>query len=221
MRTIRTSNSEQTRKKEIPIFIGLVIWLTIQAALTLNNVYNFETNTIPPKIMLIGILPTILTIILLFTTSKGRQFINSLSLKNLTLLSIVRIPIELILYCLFLNKAIPELMTFEGRNFDIIAGITAPIIAYYGLIKTKLNRQIMLLWNFVSLGLLINIVVNALLSAPLTIQKFAFDQPNIAILNFPFSWLPTFIVPIVLFGHLTSIKQSLIHKQNTQHQTRK
>jgi len=207
--TIRNSKSEQTRKKTTPIFIGLTIWLSIQAVLTLKNIYNFETNTFPPKIILTGILPTILTIILLFVTSKGRQFIDSLPLKNLTYLNIVRIPVELILFWLFLNKAIPALMTFEGRNFDILAGITAPIIAYFGLTKTKLSRHIILIWNFICLGLLLNIVVNALFSAPSPIQKFAFEQPNIAILNFPFSWLPTFIVPIVLLGHLTSIRQLL------------
>jgi hypothetical protein len=213
--TIRNSNSDLTRKKATPIFIGLTIWLTIQAVLTLKNIYNSDTNTFPPKIILTGILPTILTIILLFATSKGRQFIDSLPLKNLTYLNIVRIPVEIILFWLFLNKAIPELMTFEGRNFDIVAGITAPIVAYFGLTKTKLNRQTILIWNFICLGLLVNIVVNALFSAPSPIQKFAFDQPNIAILNFPFSWLPTFIVPIVLFGHLTSIRQLMKYKTET------
>lgn len=205
--TIRNSNSEQTQKMATPIFIGLTLWLTIQAVLTYKNVYNSDTNSFPPKIMLIGILPTILTIIFLFATSKGRQFMDSLPLKNLTYLNIVRIPVEIVLFWLFLNKAIPELMTFEGRNFDILAGLSAPIIAYFGLTKTILSRKTILLWNFICLGLLANIVVNALFSAPSPIQKFAFDQPNIAILNFPFSWLPTFIVPIVLFGHLTSIRQ--------------
>lgn len=214
---IRNSNSERIRRKATPIFIGLTLWLTIQAVLTFKNVYNADTNSFPPKIMLIGILPTILTIILLFATSKGRQFIDSLPLKNLTYLNMVRIPVEIVLLWLFLNKAIPELMTFEGRNFDIIAGITAPFIGYFGLTKNKVNRQVILIWNYICLGLLINIVVNALFSVPSPIQKFAFDQPNIAILNFPFSWLPTFIVPIVLFGHLASIRQLLKH--NTKKQT--
>jgi hypothetical protein len=205
--TIRNSNSEHTRKKATPIFIGMTIWLIIQAVLTLKNIYNSDTNSFPPKIILAGVLPTILTIISLFTTSKGKQFIDSLPLKNLTYLNVVRIPVEIVLFWLFLNKAIPELMTFEGRNFDILAGISAPIISYFGLTKTKLNRQTILIWNFICLGLLVNIVVNALFSTPSPIQKFAFDQPNIAILNFPFSWLPTFIVPIVLFGHLSSIRQ--------------
>ncbi len=205
--TIKNSNSEQIRKKTLPVFIGVILWLTIQAVLTLNNIYNSDTTTFPPKIILIGILPAILTIILLFATAKGRQFIDSLPIKNLTYLHIVRIPVEIVLFWLFVNKAIPELMTFEGRNFDIFAGISAPFIVYFGLIKKKLSRQAILLWNFICLGLLINIVVNAIFSAPSPIQKFAFDQPNIAILNFPFSWLPTFIVPIVLFGHLVSIRQ--------------
>ncbi|RZL18541.1 MAG: hypothetical protein EOO96_27080, partial [Pedobacter sp.] len=169
--TIKNSDSALTRKKATPIFIGLTIWLAIQAVLTLINTYNADTNKFPPKIMLIGILPAILVIILLFATSKGKQFIDSLPLKNLTYLHIVRIPVEIVLFWLFLNKAIPELMTFEGRNFDIVAGITAPIVAYFGFTKVKLNRRIILLWNFICLGLLLNIVINALLSAPSPIQK--------------------------------------------------
>jgi len=215
--TIRNSNSEQTRKMATPIFIGLTLWLTIQAVLAYKNVYNSDTNSFPPKIMLLGILPTILTIIFLFATSKGKQFIDSLPIKHLTYLNTVRIPVEIVLLWLFLNNAIPELMTFEGRNFDILAGITAPFVAYYGFIKQKLNRKIIIIWNFVCLALLANIVVNAILSAPSPIQKFAFDQPNLAIANFPFSWLPTFIVPIVLFVHLASIRQ--LFKQNMNLQT--
>ena len=204
---VKNSASEKTRKKANIISFILLIWLAIQATLTLKNNYNSNTTSFPPKILLLGILPAILTIIYLFVSHKGRQFIDSLPLTYITYLNIVRIPVELVLLRLFLFKAVPQLMTFEGRNFDILSGITAPFIAYYGLTKEKLNRQLILIWNFVCLTLLLNIVVNALLSAPLPFQKFAFDQPNIAILNFPFSWLPTFIVPIVLFGHLTSIRQ--------------
>lgn len=100
-------------------------------------------------------------------------------------------------------------MTFEGRNYDILAGITAPFIAYFGFTQRKISRQLIVAWNFIALALLLNIIVNALLSAPTPLQKFAFDQPNIAIVNFPFSWLPTFIVPMVLFVHLASIRQLL------------
>lgn len=78
----------------------------------------------------------------------------------------MRIPVEIILFWLFLNKEVPELMTFEGRNFDILAGLTAPFIAYFGLTKLNIKRKLILVWNFICLGLLINIVVNAIFSAP-------------------------------------------------------
>lgn len=210
--TIKAADAEQTRKKSIPIFIGLTIWLMVQLALTINNVYNTDTHSFPPNIMLTGILPTILAIILLFATTRGRLFMDSLPLKNITYVNMVRIPVEIVLFWLFLHQTIPALMTFEGRNFDIVAGITAPFIAYFGFTKGLLTKRAILVWNIISLGLLLNIVVNALLSAPSPIQQFAFDQPNIAILNFPFSWLPTFIVPIVLFGHLVSIRQLVKRK---------
>lgn len=210
--TMKNATSEETQKKSVIVFFGLAVWLALQAVLTMNNMYNTDTNSFPPKIVLFGILPPILIIIILFSTAKGRLFIDTLPLKNLTYLNIVRIPVEIVLFWLFINNAIPELMTFEGRNFDIIAGITAPFIAYFGLTKQKTNRQLLLIWNVICLALLMNIVVNALLSAPSPIQQFAFEQPNIAILNFPVSWLPTFIVPIVLFGHLVSIRQLLRQK---------
>jgi hypothetical protein len=214
IQAIKSSVSELTKSKSTTIFFVLACWLALQALLTFKNVYNTDTNSFPPRIILMGIFPLMMTILLLFATSKGRQFIDSLPLKNLIYLNIVRIPVEIVLFWLFLNKAIPGLMTFEGRNFDILAGITAPFIAYFGLAKQRISKQLILIWNVISLGLLINIVVNALLSVPSPIQKFAFDQPNIAILNFPFSWLPTFIVPVVLFGHLTSIRQ-LLNKERT------
>lgn len=204
---MKNSTSAPIRQNAIWIAIGLYFWLLIQAVLTLQNVYKAYPEALPPKIFVFGILPIALVIIALFITKKGRVFIDSLPLANLTYLNVVRIPVEIVLYWLFLYKAIPELMTFEGRNFDIMAGLTAPVIAYWFFTKEKLSKRVLLYWNIICLGLLLNIVGNALLSAPSPLQKFAFEQPNIAVLNFPFSWLPTFVVPVVLFGHLVSIRR--------------
>lgn len=205
--TIKNSRVEATRKKATLIVGILVVWIVVQAFLTLKGFYNTNTNVSPPKLLLSGIAPPLVTMLLLFITSRGREFIDSLPLKNLTYINTVRVPVELVLLALFLNKAIPELLTFEGRNFDIFSGVTAPFVAWFGFTKGKLSRTVLLAWNFVCLALLLNVVVYALLSTPFPSQQFAFDQPNIAILYFPFSWLPTFVVPLVLFGHLTSIRQ--------------
>jgi len=193
------------------IGLGMITWLLIQTVLSINSYYLNTVGDIPPTFPFLGFLPTFLLMIILFNTVKGKAFIDSLPLSQLTFLSVIRVPVEIVLWWLFIHNAIPELMTFEGRNYDILAGITAPFVAYFGYVKAKLNNRILLGWNVVSLLLLINIVINALLSFPTVIQQQAFDQPNVGLLYFPFFWLPAFVVPVVFFTHIVSIRQ-LIYK---------
>ncbi|MEP7164416.1 MAG: hypothetical protein ABI741_06975 [Ferruginibacter sp.] len=203
---IKNAAPDNTTSNANIIIIILLIWITIQSLLGLNNFYSTGTKGFPPRFFL-TVLPMLLLILILFTTKSGKAFIDSLPLRTITWLNIVRIPVELVLYWLSIHKAVPVLMTFAGRNFDIVAGITAPIIAFFCFGPKKNHRKLILVWNFISLGLLMNIVVNAVLSAPFSFQRFAFYQPNIAVLYFPFDLLPAFIVPVVLFGHLVSIRQ--------------
>jgi hypothetical protein len=178
-------------------------WLLLQAILSLSGFYKI-TDTIPPRLLLF-LLPPVVFIIVLFATVRGRLFINRLNPGLLTLLFVIRIPVEIVIYRLYLENQVPGLMTFTGDNYDIVSGLTAPLIYYFGYIKKRLSNEIMLAWNIICLGLLISIVYHAIFSAPSPIQKFAFDQPNLAILYFPYSWLPSCIVPLVLFSHLVLI----------------
>jgi hypothetical protein len=194
-------------KKSIPALAIILLWMILQGMLAYIGFYK-TVNTIPPRFIFL-VAPPLLVILFLFLTKKGKAFIDGMNLKTLTLLHIIRIPVEIVLWLLCLYKFVPELMTFGGRNFDIASGITAPLIWYFGFVKNSLNRKFILAWNFICLGLLFNIVINAALSAPSFIQQFAFDQPNIAILFFPFIWLPCCVVPIVLLSHLASVRQLL------------
>lgn len=188
-----------------PVLLIILIWLAVQAFIARSGFYTV-TDTLPPRFLLL-VLPPFLGIAGLFMSPKGRKFIDSLDLKNLTILHTIRIPVEIVLFFLFTYKAVPELMTFEGRNFDILSGITAPVIFYFAFINKQLDRKIVLIWNIICLVLLINIVCNAILSAPFPFQQFAYEQPNIAVLYFPFIWLPCCVVPIVLLSHLAAIRQ--------------
>lgn len=198
----RASNKSKT------FLIIAFVFSTVQLFIGRTNFYENE-NTIPSRFLLL-IAPSIVLIIILFATQKGRKFIDNLDLKQLTLLHTIRIPVEIVLYFLFISKAVPQIMTFEGRNFDILAGITAPVIFYFGFIKNKISNSILLIWNFISLALLINIIIIAILSAKTPFQQFALNQPNIAIGHFPFNWLPSIIVPIVLLSHLATIRQLIV-----------
>ncbi len=198
----------------------LLVWMVIQSAAALSGFYQNSLSAMPPRITL-ALVPTLLVIMALFVSNDGRSFIDRLPLLPLTYLHTVRIPVEIVLYWLYLQQAVPELMTFAGRNFDILAGITAPVIAYFGFRRPH-NRNLLIVWNLLALGLLLFIIANAILSAPLPLQQFGFDQPNVALFYFPFVLLPAVVVPIVLFSHLVALRQLIVSKvtfQTTQSRT--
>lgn len=187
------------------LIIAVLALLILQSVVSLTGFYTV-TDKMPPRFTLL-ILPPFLIILISLFTKKGRGYLDSLDLKTLTLIQVLRVPVELTLFWLYLYKMIPEIMTFEGRNFDILCGLTAPLIYYFGYIKNVLGKKVLLAWNILCLLLLANIVITAVLSAPFPIQRFGFGQPNIALLYFPFIWLPAVIVPTALLTHVVSIRR--------------
>lgn len=95
-------------------------------------------------------------------------------------------------------------MTFEGRNFDILAGLTAPVVGMLILTK-RAGNGLLIAWNAVSLLLVSFILINGILSVELPFQQFGFEQPNRAVTYFPFVLLPAVVVPIVVYTHLTDL----------------
>jgi hypothetical protein len=199
--------ASRSSKSTLALITG---WMLLQTGIGLTGFYT-HTSGLPPRLLLL-VLPPLLTILLLFVTPAGRRFIDGLNLRILTLLHVVRIPVEIVLLWLFLHKAVPQLMTFEGRNLDILSGLTAPLVYYFAFVQKTLGRKGQLLWNVACIALLMNIVGTAALAAPTPFQKLAFEQPNVGVLYFPFVWLPGVVVPLVLLSHLASVRQLLRKK---------
>lgn len=193
-------------EKQTPfILLGCLLWLSVLFGLA-QNAFFLKTQAVPPR-FLAAVLPPFLVITGTFLSRKGRKCIDGLSLHYLTWVHTVRIGVELLLFQLFVVGQIPQAMTFEGRNWDILAGLTAPIMAMMVFQQKKWSPKVLLWWNIVALGLLINIVTTAVLSAPLPFQQLGFEQPNVGVLKPTFIWLPGFVVPVVLFSHLAAIRR--------------
>jgi len=194
-------------KKFLIIAIG---WTILQSILGARGFYQ-NIETIPPRIMLFGVVPTIVAMALMFLTHRGQEFIDNIDLKTLTYFHTIRIPVEIVLVLLYYQGLASVYMTFEGTNFDLFSGITASVVAYIAFRSGTVNKKLLLGWNIICLLLLINVVITAVFALPSPFQKISLDQPNVAILYFPFNLLPTVIVPMVLFGHLVAIRQLTKH----------
>lgn len=184
---------------------GMLIWLMVTGLLAYRGFFlNYEA--VPPRLFLF-VLPIILLIIFLLINGRTRAGLMKMPITSLTYVHIVRIPVELCLWWLLGAGLVAEAMTFEGTNFDIIAGISAPFAGVFLVGKKSNNKVTAILWNFICLGLVLHIVIRAISLTPYFYDGSGDQLQNLGVFHFPFVWLPTFVVPVVLFSHLTSLIQ--------------
>ena len=180
----------------------LIGWTLIHGVLAKAGFYQ-DTMSMPPRFALIFV-PNVLFIIY-GCLPKNREWLRaSRNSRWSSAVHIVRIPVEIILWQLALHKWVPELMTFEGRNFDILVGISAILVTYL-IAQNKISRKALIAWNYIGLFFVLFILGNGILSTELPFQQFAFDQPNKAITFFPYALLPGLIVPVVIWSHISDI----------------
>lgn len=195
--------------RSLTFLLFIAVWVLVISILGLTGFYR-EVNAEPPRFIFL-VAPGVLLTVVMFLTSKGRRFLDSVQLGRITLLHTARIPVEVVLYHLYAAALVPQIMTFEGLNFDIITGLTAPVIFFLVFKSKTLGAGWLLAWNIMGLGFLFTIMFIAILSSPTPFQQFAFEQPNTGVTYFPFVWLPGIIVPAALFAHLVSIRQLLMN----------
>jgi hypothetical protein len=207
---IRNSHADGPAPK-IVLFL-VPFWLMFQAVLGIGGFYQIF-GSVPPRIVLFGVIPSFLLIIATLISARER-FVLRLPLTMLTILHVIRIPVEYVLHRLADEGAVPYAMTYLGHNFDILSGISAVFVYFMAFRGGLVNRSLLIAWNLIALLLLVVIVTTAILAFPSPMQMIAFDQPNVGITQFPFIWLPTVVVPIVLFSHLASLSQLLANNDS-------
>jgi len=189
------------------IFTFMIVWLFVIALLTYQGVFE-DTESFPPRVFIaVGL--TVFAIITLLVSKGSREFILKMPITTLTYLHIVRVPVEIVLWWLAVRQVMPMEMTFEGSNFDILTGVTAPFAAVFLVGMRSKSTFAAVIWNIAGIVMLANVVIIAIKASPYFFELGNFHVPNVAILYFPFVWLPTFVVPAVLFAHLASILKLL------------
>jgi hypothetical protein len=178
---------------------GAVMWLGITGVVGwLGLVRDF--NRLPPPMFVLLLIAVTLTTLTAWSRI-GSRLIGEAGIAWLVGMQAFRIAVEIFLDWGHRAGLLPVQMTFEGRNWDIVSGVSAAGVGWLAA-KGKAPRWLILAWNCVGLALLVNIVVLAILSMPSPFQRFHNQPANSFIAYFPYIWLPTFLVQVALFGHL-------------------
>jgi hypothetical protein len=131
----------------------------------------------------------------------GKQLAAGLPLAALVGFQAFRFPLELLLHQAYREGLMPVQMSYSGRNFDILTGITAAVLGLV-LWKRSLPKWVVQAWNVVGILLLANILTVAFLSTPLPIRRFFNEPANVWIKDAPYVWLPAVFVLLAILGHV-------------------
>ncbi|HWA34283.1 MAG TPA: hypothetical protein VG737_09150, partial [Cyclobacteriaceae bacterium] len=122
---------DEVRRKSIynKVLYAVIGWTALISALSLSGFLN-NFSTFPPRIIIVLIVPLIVMIAVTFSPIT-REILTHIPAKNIVRLQVFRVFVEILLWMLVVQNLLPVQMSFEGRNFDVISGLTAPFAAYF------------------------------------------------------------------------------------------
>lgn len=186
------------------VILGMFAWLSALFILGTNGFFA-EFESFPPRLVLALVVPIGILVFLSFNKAFG-ELLDHLKLAPLIYLQTFRVFVEIVLWLAYKDEICPKQMTFEGWNFDILAGITAPIAGFLAFGGGRYNKLLAIIWNVLGLVLLFNIIGIAILSIP---QIGVLTPPNTMLAYWPMVWLPGFVAPFAMMLHFFSIRQLL------------
>ena len=180
--------------------VGALIWISLALVLAASGVLEQWERRPPPFIMVVVSIAVLGVVIA--RSSIGDRLSRGLALASLVGLQAFRLPLELLMHQTTLAGVMPEQMTYSGRNFDIITGITAVLLATW-LRTGRPPKSVVLGWNLIGLLLLANIVAVAVLSTPqFAVFGAAPERLNTFVARAPYVLLPAVMVLAAWAGHL-------------------
>lgn len=205
-RALQRTSFDDSKQKRIykRVVLSLIAWTIFVCIWSLSGRMQ-DFSIFPLNMAPILFIPFIIIFIVTFS-ANGKEILVHINPQAIIKLQSFRFFVELVIWLLFIERLLPVQMTFEGRNLDVISGVTAPLIAWL-ITNQKINRTVLVLWNVACLGLLINIVTVAILSMPTPLQFFFNEPHNIAVAQFPHAFLPAFLVPLAYMLHFFSLRQ--------------
>jgi hypothetical protein len=190
------------RKAVLLVFLA---WVFYTAALGYSGMLASPIGG-PPRIALI-LVPVLLGALFLARSNAGRDLALSFPVSLLIGAQVFRVAVELFIHQFWSVGLVPKMLTYEGANFDILVGLSAPVVAW--LVATRrLSTGLALAWNVFGLLLLANIVARAILTSP-ALQALVTEVPNRALGTFPFTFIPGLLAPLALILHVLAIRALL------------
>ncbi len=201
--SISFSSENKVQRSATWVGILVLLWIIFQSTLSLNRWYMDRKSA---HLLFPFITTSCIALVVLFLP-KISGWRHALNLRFLVTMQLMRIPLEIILWWSADFKQSPSSLTVAFGNPDVIIAAMAPFALWLLGKKQKKTDNLVLMWNYAGLISLLVLWMRILFSAPSTLQLTSFNAPNYLMVHFPGSWIPSVIIPILLFAHAVVIAQ--------------
>ncbi|MDD5409922.1 MAG: hypothetical protein PHF31_00670 [Methylobacter sp.] len=187
----------------LPALLGLTAWIAYGGILGYMGVIA-NSSTLPPGMFYL-LAPIIMFVMFMARSRIGATVALSFPIWLLMGMESFRFVVEIFLHQLWIGGQVPKMLTYQGANFDILIGISAPIVAWL-LFSRRISNQMALAWNVIGIVMLANVAARGVLTTPGPLHFISTEVPNVAIGTFPFTYIPGLMVPLALVLHVLSIR---------------
>jgi len=200
------------------LWLGLALWLGYVGVLAHFGV--FRDFSLPPRIPLLTVLPALGFVFWFFKTGRHRALLHRVPRWQPVVFQAFRIWVEFLILGAALRGLGSQEPTMEGYNFDIITGITAPVVALLVYRWQVLSERWVFWWNVMGLLWIVNVVFIfiSLIGFP---QVWGYAQTTISpdFGQMPYLLIPAFFMPSAVFMHVFSLMQLRAKPSSTLHPT--
>jgi hypothetical protein len=193
--------------------VAAAAWMIATWMAAASGVLRQWDATPPPTAILVAGIVVIAAAIAF--SNYGHRLASGVSIAVLIAIQGFRLPLELAMHEMYERGVMPVQMSYSGRNFDIITGVTAFVVSWL-VASGRGGRGLVIAWNLMGLALLLNVVTIAVLSMPL-FRYFGDDRLNVWITYPPFVWLPAVMVLAALAGHLLIFRAAGVQEPHPRH----
>jgi hypothetical protein len=190
----------------LAVAAGMLLWLGAVAILARSGALSAGATS-PPRWPLLP-LTALGTLALLGLHPASRRLLAAIPPWQPVALQAFRVGVELAFWRLHAEGAAPVQVTFEGRNFDALVGLTAPALAV-GIASGRVGPWLTIAWNLLGLALLVNAIGTVATSAPGPLRLDWPGEPFVAIAAWPVVWIPALLAPMGIFLHVVSLRQAI------------
>ena len=197
------SKTQAINKYATWVSVPVLLWIIFQSTLSLNRWYMDRATAH----LLFPYLFTSACILAILIVPRLREWALGLRIEILIALQLIRLPLEALLHWAAYHRQTPLALTFYGGSMELLFAAVTPLILFLYRKDASKYRMWMLVWSYAGAASLTTLWIRSMLSAPSTMQNWAFEIPNYLMVHFPGSWIVTVIIPILLFAQLSAAAQ--------------